>query len=47
MFLGRERPKDKPPTKARIIQRKVRQPVGGIGRPITEAEIKAALAEFS
>ena len=47
LLVRLERPKDKPPAKVRIIQRKGRHPVGDIGRPITEEEIKAALAEFN
>ena len=46
LLVRLERPKDSPPGKVRIIQRKGRHPVGDIGRPITEEEIKAALAEF-
>ena len=46
LLVRLERPKDKPPVKVRIIQRKGRHPVGDIGRPITAEEIKAALAEF-
>ena len=39
-------PKEKPPAKVRILQRKGKHPVGDIGRPITRSEIKAVLAEF-
>ncbi len=46
LLVRLEPPEDKPPVKVRIIQRKGRHPVGDIGRPITEAEIRAALAEF-
>ena len=40
-------PKEKPPAKVRILQRKGKHPVGDIGRPITRSEIKAVLAELA
>ena len=46
LLLRLERPKERPPIKVRIVQRKGKHPVGDIGRPITREEIKAALAEF-
>jgi AbrB family looped-hinge helix DNA binding protein len=46
LLVRLERPEEKPSAKVRIIQRKGRHPVGDIGRPITEEELKAALAEF-
>jgi len=46
LLVRLERPRDTPPVRVRIIQRKGKHPVGDIGRAITREEIKAALTDF-
>lgn len=46
LLVRLQRPKNRPPVKVKILQRRGKHPVGDIGRTITRQEIKAALAEF-